>query len=513
VTLVPMLDLRPHHPFDPEQQVEGPPAAIEAEQALLGILLFDNAALHQMETDLKPDHFYEPFHSRLFRSIHTAISLGLLAEPVVLMEEFRRDPAFAELGGLRYLADLVDRSPPAANIEGYASSIAELASLRELIRVGEQIAAQARGRMVERDEMVRLSSAKIIEGAESALMQLGVGGRTRQAEVVSIGEAAAAVITYVDDRSRVVGVKTGLNPLDIRLGFLMPGDLVALGGRPSMGKSAVALAASLNTADPALADFLNGVEFDGRPAKGVMDFQGEMNINRKDGGQVARRHLANVGFGLFGNRFPSYKDIRDKKVSVEQRGMLDEAARRLQHVPLRSIKRTGMTLSTIRSIARRQFATWQREGIEPGLAVIDHAGLIRPDKRTSSRYEAQTEVAIGAKELADELGVPVLVLIQLSATSSAATTSGRSSQTCGIRARGKKTPTSPCSSTGTLITPPRRRSRRSRTSRGGRRGTPASDPKPSRSSWARSARAAPVVRPSCGASCPGTRSGRPRPTG
>ena len=89
------------------------PHNLDAEQALLGAILFDNAAYERLSDRLQARHFHEPFHQRLFAAMEEHIRKGQLAEPIMLMERFRRDPAFDDLGGLRYLADMVDRAPPA----------------------------------------------------------------------------------------------------------------------------------------------------------------------------------------------------------------------------------------------------------------------------------------------------------------------------------------------------------------------------------------------------------------
>ncbi|HEY5410513.1 MAG TPA: DnaB-like helicase N-terminal domain-containing protein, partial [Caulobacteraceae bacterium] len=106
MALVPALDLRSVDPIPAR-----PPSNLEAEQALLGAILFDNAAYERIGDALKAPHFYEPFHQRLFAAMEEHVRKGQLAEPIVLVERFRRDPGFEELGGLRYLADLVDRAP------------------------------------------------------------------------------------------------------------------------------------------------------------------------------------------------------------------------------------------------------------------------------------------------------------------------------------------------------------------------------------------------------------------
>src|SRR5580692_8551130 len=140
MSLVPALDLRS---ASDEPALAHTPRNIEAEQALLGCLLFDNAAFERLGDYLQARHFYEPFHARLFAAIEDHIRKGQLAEPIVLLERFRRDPAFEELGGIRYLADLVDRAPPAANAAEYARVIYDLALRRDLIRIGGDIAANA----------------------------------------------------------------------------------------------------------------------------------------------------------------------------------------------------------------------------------------------------------------------------------------------------------------------------------------------------------------------------------
>src|ERR1044072_3842121 len=138
MALAPALDLRPIEP-----EIAHAPANIEAEQALLGAVLFDNSAYERLSDTLQARHFYEPFHARLFQAMEDHIRKGQLAEPIVLMERFKRDPAFEELGGLRYLADLVDRAPPAANAADYGRLVYDLAMRRELIRIGGEVTSKA----------------------------------------------------------------------------------------------------------------------------------------------------------------------------------------------------------------------------------------------------------------------------------------------------------------------------------------------------------------------------------
>src|SRR5580698_1773773 len=167
MALVPVLDLRPLPTDEPLAQT---PHNLEAEQALLGALLFDNAAFERLGDQLQARHFYEPLHARLYAAVEEHIRKGQLAEPIMLIDRFKDDPAFEELGGLRYLADLVDRAPPAANAADYGRVVYDLALKRDLIRIGGEIAVTATRGDAE------LSARDQIEAAEQQLYDLAETG-------------------------------------------------------------------------------------------------------------------------------------------------------------------------------------------------------------------------------------------------------------------------------------------------------------------------------------------------
>ena len=167
MALVPALDLRTS---SNDSAISHAPANVEAEQALLGALLYDNAAFERIGDYLQARHFFEPFHERLFAAIEGHIRKGQLAEPILMAEQFSRDIGFQELGGVRYLADLVDRAPPAANAPDYARAIYDLALRRDLIRIGGDIATAA----TQGDP--DLSARDQIERAEQQLFALAETG-------------------------------------------------------------------------------------------------------------------------------------------------------------------------------------------------------------------------------------------------------------------------------------------------------------------------------------------------
>eukprot|EP01041_Mallomonas_annulata_P027055 gene27055-48553_t len=141
------------------------PADLEVEQALLGILMYDNAAHERISVPLAADHLYEPVHARLFATIEDHIRAGQLADPLTIAQRFQGDVAFEELGGVRYLADLVDKSPPAANAADYARVIHDLALRRELIEeLGVTIGPATVWKVTEHDyphALVRLHWCKV----------------------------------------------------------------------------------------------------------------------------------------------------------------------------------------------------------------------------------------------------------------------------------------------------------------------------------------------------------------
>ncbi|MDB5438151.1 MAG: replicative helicase [Caulobacteraceae bacterium] len=394
--LVPALDLRPVGDLSPAVVPASAPANIEAEQALLGALLYDNAAYERLSDRLNARHFYEPFHQRLFSALETHIRKGQLAEPILLADEFKRDPAFEELGGIRYLADLVDRAPPAANAPDYARAVYELAMRRDLIRIGGEIAHDAAQPDAER------TANDQIEAAEQQLYALAETGSTGGGFVPFAEALRGAVEMAAEAYSRdggLAGVSTGLIDLDQKLGGLHPSDLLILAGRPSMGKTALATNIAFHVA--------RHYAWEPQPDGGrktvnggvVAFFSLEMSAE-----QLAMRLLAEVS-GVSSDR------LRKGEIDASEFGRVRDAAIEIQEAPLHIDATGGLSIAKLAARARR---LKRSAGLD--LIVVDYLQLLTADsgKGESNRVQEVSAITMGLKALAKELSVPVMALSQLS---------------------------------------------------------------------------------------------------
>jgi len=394
MALVPLLDLR----SDPKEVVVAhAPANIEAEQALLGALLYDNAAFERIGDYLQARHFFEPFHQRLFGVIESNIRKGQLAEPILIAEQFVRDAGFEELGGVRYLADLVDRAPPAANAPDYARAIYDLSLRRDLIRIGGEIASSAAQGDTEQ------SARDQIEQAEQQLYSLAETGGVSQGFVTFADALHGAVTMAAEAHSRdggLAGLSTGLIDLDAKIGGLHPSDLVIIAARPSMGKSSLAC----NIAFDVARNYAWEPQPDGskKTVRGgvVAFFSLEMAAE-----QLAMRLLAEAS-GVSGDR------LRKGEIDAAEFGRVRDAALEIQEAPLYIDATGGISMAKLAARARRL-----KRMVGLDLLIVDYLQLITGGEgmgRNDNRVQEVSMITQSLKSLAKELSIPVIALAQLS---------------------------------------------------------------------------------------------------
>ncbi len=372
-----------------------PPHNYEAEQALLGAVLLNNRAYEKVSEFLRPEHFADPVHGRLFAACGKLIERGQIANPVTLKTYFEHDGGLAEIGGTHYLAQLADAVVSIINAEDYGKLIHDLHLRRELIALGEDMVNEAFESAIERPAMDQIG------GAEAKLYELATTGQTEggfeafgQVLVEAVRQAEAAH----KRQGKLSGVPTGLVDLDKKLGGLHPSDLLILAGRPSMGKTSLATNIAFNAAR-AYAE-----EIDTLGHKRAVDgavvafFSLEMSSE-----QLASRILAEQA------EIASHK-IRQGEMTNDEFDNLAIAAQNLNRLPLYIDDTPALSISAVRTRSRR---LKRQHGL--GLVVVDYLQLLRGSNSNSeNRVQEVSEITRGLKALAKELDVPVIALSQLS---------------------------------------------------------------------------------------------------
>jgi replicative DNA helicase len=377
--------------------VRTPPYNSEAEQTLLGALLINNAAYLRVSEFLQPEHFGNAMHGRIFAAIGKLIERGQIANPVTLKDLFDQDGALTEIGGAQYLARLAEAAFTVIDAADYGRIIHDLYLRRQLIALGEDIVNDA-----FRQDLDDTAPGQI-ERAEKALFDLATTGQA-DGGFLAFGAALTNAIANAEaafKRSgKTVGVATGFRDLDNKLGGLHPSDLIVLAGRPSMGKTALATNIAFNAAKK----YRPLHTSDGRKAAEdgavVGFFSLEMSAE-----QLATRILAEES-GTSSDR------IRRGEVSREDFDRFVAASERLQKLPLFVDDTPALTISGLRTRARRLL---RQHGL--GLIVVDYLQLLRPSNQAraqDNRVQEISEITRGLKTLAKELNVPVLALSQLS---------------------------------------------------------------------------------------------------
>lgn len=380
----------------PEPAGTSLPHNLEAEQAVLGALMFDNGVSERLSDRLRGHHFYEPFHQRLFDAIEDHIRQGLLAEPTILMERFKHDPAFAEFGGVRYLADLVDRAPPAAHAPDYARLVYDLALRRDLIRIGGEIMKEAPNPEREAKDQIELAEQSLYTLAETGASSTGF---------VAFSHALAGAVDMAAEAFQrdggLAGLSTGLVDLDQKLGGLYPSDLLVLAGRPSMGKTALATNIAFNVAR----NYRWEPSPEGRKtvSGGVVAFFSlEMSAE-----QLAMRILADAS-GVSSDK------LRKGEIDASEFGRVRDAAIEIGEAPLFIDATGGLPIGKLAARARRLKRA--EHGLD--LIVIDYLQLATTggdgSRRNENRVQEVSEITQSLKALAKELNVPVIALSQLS---------------------------------------------------------------------------------------------------
>ena len=365
-----------------------PPQNLEAEMGLLGAVLANNTAYERVSEFLRPEHFSDPVHQRIYEACGVLIDRNQIANPVTLKSYFDQDGALGEIGGAQYLVQLAASMVTVINAVDYGRAIYDAALRRQLIDIGEDLVNEAYHFDLDTDAEAQIAVA------EERLYALAENGNA-DGNLTSLGDATKLAIetaekAYQSD-SHITGVTTGLRDLDGMLGGLHPSDLVILAARPSMGKTALATNIAFNAA----------YEQMNKPDSGaaVLFFSLEMSAE-----QLANRVLAEQSH-------VASDAIRRGEVSPDDFPRFVAVAQALSRMKFFIDDTPGITVAQLRARARRLKRT---SGI--GLIVVDYLQLMQGSagSRSESRVLEISEITRGLKGIAKELAVPVIALSQLS---------------------------------------------------------------------------------------------------
>jgi replicative DNA helicase len=352
------------------------PQNIEAEQAVLGSLLIDPRAIEQVASFLRPEDFYLPVNSEIYRGMLALYERDMPADIVTLSDHLQAHNRLDDMGGAAYLASLANIVPTSMNAEFYARIVERLAVLRRLVDAGTRISA------IGYDERYEADAA--LEQAERVLFEISRLRVTRDFEALAriLAEVYEKIDHIHSQESEITGVTTGFIDLDRLTSGLQRSDLVILAGRPSMGKSALALNMAHSVAVKA-----------GLP---IGIFSVEMSAE-----QVAQRLISLQA------QVDSQK-LRSGRMSDGDWDRLVQAIGVLSEAPIFVDDTPVLSIVEMRSKARRLHS---EQGL--GLLIVDYLQLMQ-GATTENRVQEISAISRGLKAVARELDIPVLALSQLS---------------------------------------------------------------------------------------------------
>lgn len=350
-----------------------PPQNIDAEMAVLGAMLLGERAADDVIETLRREDFYRDAHGHIFDAIGDLRKKSEPVDMVTLRNELSAKGILENVGGLAYLMHLADFVPTTANCLYHAGIVAEKATFRRLIEASSQIAGMAYGEVDELDAVIALSERTLLEATEKRDAVTGV----------TIGDYA---LTYMDELYEryeagggLPGIPTGFTGIDHLTNGLVPSDLIVLGARPSMGKTAWGcVTLPLHIAEQ---------------GKRVNVYSLEM---AKKG--IFPRFLSNIA------KVP-LKPIFRAELSDDELRRLQEATDYFRRLPINLVDKSDMTVAQIRAHVRRT---------KPDFIVVDYLELIESERgrKEERRFEID-RIAKGLKKIAKDFNIPVMVLSQL----------------------------------------------------------------------------------------------------
>lgn len=356
--------------------LQAPPHSIEAEQNVLGAILGQNDAYDVCTALIGEGDFYLETHRAIWRAIAKQMALGRPADAVTVVARLDESNELERVGGIEYIGNLQSSIPSARNVAAYAKIVKERALLRQLAGAAMQLQGLAMNPLGK-------TAGELVD--EAAKLFDTLGGTDSADEVKPIGSYLVRLVDSIEqrhDRGEIQGLATGLRDLDRMTAGWQRGDLILIAGRPSMGKSALAMQFAQRAA-------IHG--------KSVVVFSLEMSRD-----QLLERMISNIGN-------VDSDQLRTGALDDDGWAGVSAAMGQLLDVKLLCYDASDMTVQRVRSIARR---AKRKQGCD--LIVLDYLQLLTPEGENENRNAEITKISVGLKAMAKELDCPVIALSQLS---------------------------------------------------------------------------------------------------
>ena len=390
-----------------EYDVQKMPHNIQAEQTLLGAILFNNENLNKVADILSSLHFFLPIHQKIYHTIQRFIERSLVADPMTLRSYLSEDEIFknSDINCFDYLVKLTAEVDMFADLRSLSILLQDLYVRRKLIEICQQM-------MIDGCKSdIDLSAYELLELAERRLFDLAIKGNTNN-DCVWLNTLLANTLIEVESirsgKRKIGGIGTGFTAFDKMTGGLQCSDLIIIASRPSMGKTSFAVNIAYNTATIFHSEYINSLN---------LHKEGKYESNTKVKEKTVAIFSLEMSAKQLANRiFAIATDIDSSKiyrgdVSVEEFTLLSRESSKISELPIFIDDSPALTISAIRTRARRL-----KRQHNVNLIIIDYLQLIRPSKENSNinRVQEIAEISQGLKALAKELDIPVIALSQLS---------------------------------------------------------------------------------------------------
>lgn len=353
-----------------------PPHNIEAEQAVLGAILLNWSAMADVFSKIRSDRFYSLQNQIIYDALVKLYSKNVTGDTLALINELTVEGKLEQAGGTAYIASLTDMVPSAANIDYYLDMVNDRSARRELIKISSEIKASA--------FELNKDSSDILDSAEQKIFALTEKNETTQvhaAKDIMIKEIGIIDSRY-KNKNQFTGIPTGFAYLDTMTSGFQNSELIIIGARPSIGKTALALS------------MMQHIALEKKIPCGFFSLEMPAeSIGMRILAQEARVNMSRMRSGML--KLDDVKKIQD-------------AAGRWFEAPLYTIDTPNMRLLEIRAMARRLVAN---NGVK--IIFIDYIGLITTEDNKKEQWEQISEISKSLKALARELEIPIVVLCQV----------------------------------------------------------------------------------------------------